>query len=162
MFMLVRIVEVSESRMALRNFYNICVRCSILILLIKLSVVAFVRCRIVRCSIPDCTSIKLKYICLSLIHKHFMYLRILSLWTWWDRNMHSIHGISCQEAWIWPVCRSEHVACNKTTKKSVVPDVPLFYFISTILAHRDVFRQIETCLLTAVQQKFTKKKKKNN
>ena len=27
--------------------------------------------------------------------------------------------------------------------KSVVSDVPLFYYISTILAHRDVFRQIK-------------------
>ena len=56
--------------------------------------------------------------------------------------MHSIYGLSCQMAWRWPVCRSKHVACNKTTLKSVVPDVLLFYFISTILAHRDVFRHI--------------------
>jgi hypothetical protein len=63
-------------------------------------------------------------------HKHFMYLRIFSLWTWWDPNMHSIYGLSCQKAWRWPVRRSKHVACNKTTIKSVVPDIPLFYFIS--------------------------------
>ena len=47
-----------------------------------------------------------------------------------------------KNAWRWRVCRSKHVACNKTTIKSFVPDVPLFYFISTILAHRDIFRQI--------------------
>jgi hypothetical protein len=27
--------------------------------------------------------------------------------------------------------------------QAVVPDVPLIYFISTILAHRDVFRKIK-------------------
>ena len=41
-------------------------------------------------------------------------LRILSSWTWWDHNMHSSYGLSCQKAWRWPVDRSKHVACNKT------------------------------------------------
>ena len=75
------------------------------------------------------TSTALRNIYYSDQHKHFMCLRILSLWTYWDPNMHSIYGLSCQKAWRWSVCRSKHVACNKTTIKSVVPDVPLFYFI---------------------------------
>jgi len=63
------------------------------------------------------------------IHKHFMYLRILSLWTWWDPNMHSLYGLSCQKAWRWPVCRSKHVACNKTT----INQSCLTYHCSTLL-----------------------------
>jgi hypothetical protein len=36
---------------------------------------------------------------LLFLHKHFVYLRILSLWTWWDPNMHNIYGLICQKAW---------------------------------------------------------------
>ena len=61
-----------------------------------------------------------------------MYLRIISLWTRWDPNTHSIYGLSCQKAWRRPVCRSKHVAYNKRTIKSVVPDIPMFYVISSI------------------------------
>ena len=80
--------------------------------------------------VPYVTITSLRNFYYSGQHKHFMYLRILSLWTWWDPNMHSIYGLSYQKAWRWPVCSSKHVASNKTTIKSVVPDVPLFYFIS--------------------------------
>ena len=83
--------------------------------------------------VPYGTSKALRNFYYSDQHEHFMYLSILSLWIWWDPNIHSIYGLSYQKAWRWPVCRSKHVACNKTSIKSVVPDVPLFYFISKIM-----------------------------